>query len=385
MSTRRKRSNQPIRHTGRRAVCAIAVAVLGVAAGSSLAAAEETPEDNPAETTGTAAAEEIPVEIPEETTGTAAVEETMVIEVVVESPPAHEPMAAPTADSPPDDSTASIAPTSAPIDSQHEGDDAGEGDHGGNGSGEQGEGNPYRMAFSVDWRSEAGRPIAVLDQVLADDWRTLFTLTAASQTGKNQPTAARCTYTESSNQLECEYDNPGHRSDADGMIVPARPTATYSVTVRWETPGWTVDGANAGPYSARDLCPRGGNDGGHDDGHDELTDVDDNGHSGKAFRCEHTVVIRAIQVAPPEPEPEPPTGPESATPTPEQEQASLPPVVMDLGSTAQMLPATGSPTSLMLAIGGVLSAIGAGLVLLARRISTDPIGGAIGDQGRMPT
>ena len=368
MSTRRKRSNQPIRRTGRRAVWAIAVAVLGVAAGSSLAAAEGIPDD-----------------IPEETTGTAAAEETVVIEVVVESPPAHEPTAAPTADSPPDDSTASIAPTSAPIDSQHDdADDEGKGGHGGSGSGQQGEGNPYRMAFTVDWRSEAGTPIAVLDQVLADDWRTLFTLAAASQTGKNQPTAARCTYTESSNQLECEYDNPGHRSDADGMIVPARPTATYSVTVRWETPGWTIDGANAGPYSPRDLCPRGGNDGGHDDGHDELTDVDDNGHSGKAFRCEHTVVIRAIQVAPPEPESEPPTGPESATPTPEQEQASLPPVV-DLGSTAQMLPATGSPTSLMLAIGGVLSAIGAGLVLLARRISTDPIGGAIGDQGRMPT
>ena len=76
------------------------------------------------------------------------------------------------------------------------------------------------------------------------------------QTGKGLQTSATCTYPAGSDVLECVFDNPGHGSGTDGLVVPARPTATYTVTVKWPPPDWTIDGANAGPYSARDLCPR---------------------------------------------------------------------------------------------------------------------------------
>ncbi len=65
--------------------------------------------------------------------------------------------------------------------------------------------------------------------------------------------------------LRCEFHNPGHGSGTDGLIVPARPTATYAVTVDWPVDGWTISGADGDGYSARDLCPRGG-DGGHEEG-----------------------------------------------------------------------------------------------------------------------
>ena len=411
MSTRQMRSNRPMLLTGRRATLAVAVAALGLGAGSSLAEAA----DDGATTTEVTAAEVIPAE-------------SLVIELVIEAPPVEEPTAAqPANDQPggngtpedaPDTAVTSepapapeslaepspdteqpvtgaleTTPTTEPPDADHDHEE-GEGGHdggteGGHDGEQQGQGNPYRMTFSVDWRSDDGTPIAVLDNVLPDDWRTVFELTAASRTGRNQPTSALCTY-ESGDQLVCEFDNPGHRSSADGMIVPARPTATYTVTVEWEDQDWTIDGANAGPYSARDLCPRGGHGGGHDGGHDtghedghdsgheSLTEGED-GQGGDTFLCEHVVVIQQIAVV--TPEPEPPTEP--GAPDTDEAQAALSPVAPASTPTPRTLPATGSSISLMLAIGTALAAAGVGLALITRRATPDPIGGPGEDRGRM--
>ena len=450
MSTRQMRSNRPMLLTGRRATLAIAVAALGLGAGSSLAEAA----DDVGTTTEVTAAEVTALEV--------IPTESLVIELVIEAPPVEEPTAdQPANDLPEGDGTQEDTPdtavtsepapapeplaepspdteqpvtdaletttTTEPPDADHDpetgegghedgtegGHDGGEGGpedgpegghedgtegghdggteggHDGGEGGQQGEGNPYRMTFSVDWRSDDGTPIAVLDNVLPDDWRTVFELTGASRTGRNQPTSALCTY-ESGDQLVCEFDNPGHRSSADGMIVPARPTATYTVTVEWKDPDWTIDGANAGPYSARDLCPRGGHGGGHDGGHDtghedghdsgheSLTEGED-GQGGDTFLCEHVVVIQQIAVV--TPEPEPPTEP--GAPDTDEAQAALSPVAPASTPTPRTLPATGSSISLMLAIGTALAAAGVGLALITRRATPDPIGGPGEDRGRM--
>ena len=428
MSTRQMRSNRPMLLTGRRATLAIAVAALGLGAGSSLAEAADdvatTTEVTAAEVTATESLViELVIEAPpvEEATaeqpangqpeGNGTQEDTPDTAVTSEPAPAPEPLAeaSPDTEQP---VTAALETTTEPPDADHdheegegghddgtegghdngtEGghDDGTEGGHdggeGGHGGGQQGQGKPYRMTFSVDWRSDDGTPIAALDNMLPDDWRTVFELAAASRTGRNQPTSALCTY-ESGDQLVCEFDNPGHRSSADGMIVPARPTATYTVTIEWEDSDWTIDGANAGPYSARDLCPRGGHNGGHDGGHEDghdsghesLTEGDD-GQGGDTFLCEHVVVIQQIAVV--TPEPEPPTEP--GAPDTDEAQAALSPVAPSSTPTQRTLPATGSSISLMLAIGTALAAIGVGLALLTRRATPDPIGGPGEDRGRM--
>jgi len=272
------------------------------------------------------------------------------------------------------------------------------------------------MTFTVDWRFDDGTPIPVLDEELPDGWRELFELAAASRTGRGQPTSARCTYPESSERLVCEFDNPGHRSDAEGLIVPARPTATYAVTVTWEQPDWSIDGADGGPYSARDLCPRGGGghdgdqSGGHDAGHDNLSDdvddvddVDDADQTRRTFVCEHTVVIQQVQRVTPEPEPQPepeqpaPVQPAPVLPADRQPRPSSaeppaattaptseasPSAVRSVASVPRSLPATGGRVSTMLAIAVVLSAIGAVFTLLARR-PTATIGGGSVDRERM--
>jgi hypothetical protein len=425
---------------GRRATIGIAVAALGLGMGSSLAqAADETssPTTVPEESTGTLA-ETPAAAATEQSPGPDPADESLVVELVIEAPsqeaptpgestpedPTTEQMAGTTVTATAEQSAfldAETEPTEGPDEGhqggsegheggstgghdggQEDGTDGGHEDgtdgghdggpesgHDGGGSGGQGQGNPYRMTFSVEWRSDSGVPVPVLDSVLPQDWRALFELSAASRTGKNRPTSARCTYAESSDQLVCEFHNPGHRSEADGMIVPARPTATYSVTVKWGSPDWTIDGANAGPYSARELCPRGGDGhdsgGGHDSGHASLTDVVDDGHGGRTFVCNHRVVIQQLAVATPEPEPEPPTEP-TAPPVPSNPstgQAALSPSGAT-AATPQSLPATGSPVSVMLAIGAALSAIGAAMALVAGRSSADPTGCRVGDEGRMP-
>jgi LPXTG-motif cell wall-anchored protein len=90
------------------------------------------------------------------------------------------------------------------------------------------------------------------------------------------------------------------------------------------------------------------------------------------------VVIQRIAVVVPEPEePTDPTPPTAPT------QGALPPTTVT--AAQRTLPATGSPISVMLAIGSALAAIGGGLALAARRATPDPIGVPVDDRGRMPT
>ena len=125
------------------------------------------------------------------------------------------------------------------------------------------------MTFTVVWYDADGTQITALDVVLPPEVLAQFELSAASQTGKGKTTSATCTYPDGGTVLRCEFHNPGHGSGTDGLIVPARPTATYAVTVDWPVDGWTITGADGDGYSARDLCPRGGEGGGgHEEGGD---------------------------------------------------------------------------------------------------------------------
>lgn len=269
----------------------------------------------------------------------------------------------------------------------HDGDDHGDGHTGGGGTGD-----PYRMTFAVSWRLPDDTPITVLDDTLPTDWRTVFDLAAASATGSGKPTSAHCTYPQGSSELVCEFVGPGHGSgsgSADGMIVPAKKTATYTVTVLWPTDRWSIDGANAGPYSARTLCPRGGDQGGHADhgGHDSADGA--SALTTKGSVCLHTVVMRrsAVTPEPPPPPTQPPTqppatdpvvidGPASVVPAsaPAPARASSPAAVAPVAATAsaapRQLPATGSSVDTMMMIGAIALALGSGLSLLARRQST---------------
>jgi hypothetical protein len=427
MSTRWMRSNQRVLLASRRATIAITVAAVGFGAGSSLAqAADEAPTPTSTQvTTQERLVIELMIEGPPEAIAAPPADDRadgdgapVDTSATTEPPPAPDSLSEPAPDPEPPATALETTTTTSPTDAGHDHEDGGggheegagghedasgggheegggghEGGHEGGGSGGQGQGTPYRVTLSVDWRSEAGTPIAVIDDVLPADWRALFELTAASRTGRNRPTSAVCAYEGSGDQLVCEFENPGHRSDAQGMIVPARPTATYTVTVSWVPAGWTIDGANAGPYSARDLCPRGdhgtGHVGGHGGGHDTLTDAvgADASPSGGTFPCAHIVVIQQLPVVvpEPEPEPEPPVPPaEPAAPGADETRAALPPVAPAAMTTPQALPATGSSISMMLAIGTALAAIGVGLALLARRATPDPIGSPVRDRGRMP-
>ncbi len=228
--------------------------------------------------------------------------------------------------------------------------------------GSGGQGNPNQVTFSVTWLDQAGVTIGVLDAVLPADWRAVFKLSATSQTGQGMPTSATCTYPAGSEVLLCEFDNSGHSSSGDGLIVPARPTATYTVTVNWPATNWTIDGANGGPYSARDTCPRGG--GGHEGG------------EGGSVACQHSVVMRQIAtvVAPTQP---------PAPPVVEPEVVEVPPVVTVPIATVpaaapaaesavaapSRLAATGGSFSMILVIAGLLVAVGSAAAGLTRRTS----------------
>jgi LPXTG-motif cell wall-anchored protein len=254
----------------------------------------------------------------------------------------------------------------------------------GHGGASGGQGNPYRMTFSVVWLDPTGTPIAVLDAVLPTDWRSVFELSATSQTGKGMPTSATCTYPVGSDVLQCTFHNPGHGSGTDGLIVPARPTATYEVSVVWPSVDWKIDGANAGPYSARELCPRGG-DGGTDagGGHEgtdtggghEGTDTGGghagggSGGEGGGVTCEHTVVFRQLAIAP--------TDDPVVDPVVDPVAEALPPVVTPSATSPAAAPAvatgslaaTGSSITMLLVIAGLLMAAGSALAALSRRTS----------------
>lgn len=253
-----------------------------------------------------------------------------------------------------------------------------------------GQGNPYRMTFTVVWLDPTGTPIAVLDTVLPTDWRSVFTLWAASRTGMGMPTSATCAYPAGSDVLQCTFVNPGHGSGTEGLVVPARPTARYQVGVVWPASGWTIDGADAdaNPYSARELCPRGGEGGeeggGHEGGGEEGGGEEGGGghegpggghegpgagHEGPGgtFWCEHTVVFQQLAA--------PPTDPPVVDP--EEEAESLPPTVTPAVQAPAATPAvasgslaaTGGSISMILVIAGLLIAAGSALAGLSRRTS----------------
>lgn len=235
------------------------------------------------------------------------------------------------------------------------------------------------MTFSVTWRSPDDKIIP--PDLLPDDVRSMFDLAAASATGGGKPTAAHCTYPAGGTELVCEFDNPGHESGPDGMVVPKKKTATYTVTVQWIA-NWTIEGANAGPYSARDLCPRGGEGtGGSHDGGEALE-----GETGdQTFVCNHVVVLRQVKVVVEPPPTEPPiTQPASVQPpaageriptTPTEAAPAAPPAVQVASASPRTLPATGNQAQTTLLIGGLILSIGGCLVLLARRqTSAPPVG-----------
>jgi hypothetical protein len=264
-------------------------------------------------------------------------------------------------------------------DEGHEDHAGGSGGSGGSG----GQGNPYRMTFTVIWLDQSGNPIAELDATFATiDWRELFVLSAASQTGKGMPTSATCTYPEGSDVLRCVFDNPGHGSGADGLIVPARPTASYTVTVTWPSlPDWSIENANGGPYFARDLCPREGDGSG---GGEEGGGHESGGGGGRGVSCEHVVVLqqRDAAVVPPVVEPEPALPPVEAPTAPvvEPQAQPLPPVeaptatepagaVASAAAAPRSLPSTGSSISTILLIATLLTVIGSMAAVLPRRTS----------------
>jgi hypothetical protein len=230
-----------------------------------------------------------------------------------------------------------------------------EGHEGGSG----GQGNPYNMTFSVTWLDSNGTPIGVLDAVLPSNWRTAFSLSASSETGKGMPTSATCTYPAGSDALECVFDNPGHGSS--GLVVPARPTATYTVTVTWPPPDWTIDGANAGPYFARDLCPRGGGQ---------------EGDSGVGVDCAHPVVLRqrAAVIVTPVPSVPPATEAEVEAPLPVAAPPAATPTdpataVAPTATSTRSLAATGGSVWMILLIATLLVTIGSVAASTARRTS----------------
>jgi LPXTG-motif cell wall-anchored protein len=265
------------------------------------------------------------------------------------------------------------------------------GGSGGEHSGGGGTGDPYRMTFEVSWRLPDGSTIPVLDDVLPSDWQSLFDLAAASETGGGKPTSAHCTYLPDSTDLVCEFENPGkHSSVTDGMVVPGKPTATYSVTVLWPVSGWTIDGANDGPYSARDLCPRGGHgdDSGHDGGHDSdhVETLEAEPPDGGGSICVHTVVMRKSPVIPVPPPVEPPAQvppvvevpaaapPQSQTPVPPEAAPPTPVAeVLPATVTPRALPATGNTATSTLMIGAIILGLGGCLSVLARRRNDLPL------------
>jgi LPXTG-motif cell wall-anchored protein len=265
--------------------------------------------------------------------------------------------------------------------SADEGGDSGCGGGGGHEPGEDDDhegcgdqGNPYRMTFAVRWYTPAG------DQVLqpAPEWRDGFRLEAASRTGSGKVTTATCTYPGGRDELTCQFRNPGHDDIVDGMVVPAKRTATYTVSV---TAGgsnqWNIVNANGDGYSARALCPRGG-------GGDHGTDSG----GGEVWYCQHTVEMHELDLAaPPEPEPPetdpPPTVPPETEPPPTVPPEDAEPPTVDPPTTVSpaspapvapdTLPATGNSTLTPLVIGALLVAIGAALVAQTRRGRMDDL------------
>jgi LPXTG-motif cell wall-anchored protein len=168
-------------------------------------------------------------------------------------------------------------------------------------------------------------------------------------------------------------------------VIPARPTATYTVTVTWPSTDWTIEGADDAPYSARDLCPRGGGGGGGHDG-DDGHDGHDGGHGAvegerTTFPCVHTVVMRQMTVVVPPADPpavEPvvePVAPVAPAVTDQPTEAGTAVAASPVGVTAvaaitpRALPTTGNSVSLLLLLAGLLTVAGSVVVRFSRPTS----------------
>jgi LPXTG-motif cell wall-anchored protein len=292
--------------------------------------------------------------------------------------------------------------------SQDEAASEGEGEHGsGHEGGSGGQGNPYQMTFTVVWYDADGQQITTLDVILSPEVLSQFELSATSRTGKGKVTSATCTYPEGGTVLRCQFDNPGHGSGSDGLIIPARPTATYTVSVDPIT-GWTISGANGDAYSARNLCPRGSGggheeggheeggheeggheeggheeggheEGGHEEGGHEEGGHEEGGHEGGSVPCVHIVVMRQVPLITPPPPTQPPAAPapESgvvpAVTTPVATTTTAPsepePAAQSFATAPSSLPATGGSISMIVFAAGVLLAMGSALAGLTRRTS----------------
>jgi hypothetical protein len=282
-----------------------------------------------------------------------------------------------------------------------ESDEGEEGEHGSDHEGGSGgEGSPYHMTFTVVWYDADGKQITTLDATLTAEVLAQFGLSASSQTGKGNVTSATCTYPDGSLVLRCEFDNPGHGSGSDGMIIPARPMATYTVTVD-EIAGWTISGAGDDPYSARDLCPRGGEggheeggheeggheegghdaaaleEGGHEEGGHEEGGHEEGGHEGGSVPCVHIVEMHRVEPPPPPTQPPAAPAPESgvvpAVTTPVATTTTAPsepePAAQSFATAPSSLPATGGSIAMIVFAAGVLLAMGSALAGLTRRTS----------------
>ena len=235
---------------------------------------------------------------------------------------------------------------------------------------------------------------------LAPEWSSGFRLEAASRTGSSKAMAATCTYPGSSTDLSCQFHNPGHGDIVDGMVVPARPTATYTVSVSGgagDSDPWSISNANGGPYSARALCPRGG-DGGHDDGGHEAGALSaDAGGGGEAFYSMHAIEMHQLESAvppeeipPPETEPPPTVLPEEIPPPETEPPPTVPPeeipppeteplptaespttATPSVPVTQNTLPSTGNEVLVVFGIGALMVAVGAVLVAQTRRRRID--------------
>ena len=288
--------------------------------------------------------------------------------------------------------------------------------------GSGGQGNPYRMTFEVIWFDAGNQQITALDVVVPSEVLAQFELSATSQTGKGKITSATCTYPDGGTVLRCEFHNPGHGSGSDGLVIPARPTATYTVTVG-PVEGWTISGADDEDYSARDLYPRGdeGGSGGHESGGGESGGHESGGESGGGesgghesggesgggesgghesggesgsgesggdegggVPCVHRVLMRQVApVTPPPPPPPPPSAPEPPAASPAPDSGVVPPVVTSspvtptasapvvesAAAAPSALPVTGGSISMILLIAGMLVIMGSALAGLTRRTS----------------
>ncbi|MCO8126146.1 hypothetical protein NHL50_02880 [Acidimicrobiia bacterium EGI L10123] len=184
------------------------------------------------------------------------------------------------------------------------------------------DGEPHRIVFEVRWLDVAGQPLAVpLDGTMPSGWRDAYVVRASSSRG-----TATCTVLPGAEQLECDYDNPGHGS-GPGLVVPGGKRHTYEVAQDGLPAGWQLDESTVGTFLGRETCPTDGCDGGdHDDGggshaggscggHEEEVAASEATAAEDGATCLHTVVNQQRAPTAPTPVPDPTTSTTTTTST----------------------------------------------------------------------